>query len=337
MIHDGANIGKPIVLYPDTQANINALTGIITGTIAYAYDVRCIGTYNGASWDWTSATGTGGGGGGSAIAVYDNGVLKTAAATGLDFLDNIAVFVSGTLAYINLASLSTSGTSTYIRVGTPVALTGATGTYWKIPEGIFATGTLAWFLNGVAQSPVIDYSEQYYYSGTYQLTAMPPTGSVHTVMWGVPIPQFNVTNWQNIGCRVYRSVSQTLPNATGVAITFDVERWDTNDIHSNVTNNSRLVCPISGTYSVAGNVIFAANTTGARRLYMMLNGTIVINSMLVSAESTGFPTHLSTSTLWSMNPGDYLELYAYQNSGGNLNLATGAAIYAPEFMMQKVG
>lgn len=59
MILNGQVLGKPLVLYKDTQANIEALTGLVAGMEAFATDLLQFGTYDGSSWVW----GAGGGGG----------------------------------------------------------------------------------------------------------------------------------------------------------------------------------------------------------------------------------------------------------------------------------
>lgn len=49
-------------VYFDTQANIEALTGVIAGAIAYATDRSAyehFGTYNGASWEWDTVSAAG--------------------------------------------------------------------------------------------------------------------------------------------------------------------------------------------------------------------------------------------------------------------------------------
>lgn len=49
-------LGEPIVLPSDTKANIEALTGILQGSIAYASDTDEVGTYDGVSvWTWLGA------------------------------------------------------------------------------------------------------------------------------------------------------------------------------------------------------------------------------------------------------------------------------------------
>jgi hypothetical protein len=50
MKKDDQQLFKPSTLYADTQANIEALTGINEGAIAFAQDKDQIVTYNGISW-----------------------------------------------------------------------------------------------------------------------------------------------------------------------------------------------------------------------------------------------------------------------------------------------
>jgi hypothetical protein len=73
-----AQLGTPFVQYKDTQANIEALTGIPEGATAYATDTNKLGSYDGAVWTW------GGGGSGGHI-IADEGTPLTARAT-LDFV-----------------------------------------------------------------------------------------------------------------------------------------------------------------------------------------------------------------------------------------------------------
>ena len=132
----------------------------------------------------------------SVLTIRGQGIPKCTGTSAIDFGEGFDVTSSGTVAYIaapivsgTVAYITTpivSGTSTYVRAGAPTNLTGLTGTYWKIPDEIYASGTLSIFINGVAQTPITNYTEQYPASGTYQLTDMPPTGSVFTAIWGVP-------------------------------------------------------------------------------------------------------------------------------------------------------
>lgn len=52
MINDDKQIGTPLVDYRDTQANIEALTGMLEGATAYATDIDMKGMYDGSRWLW---------------------------------------------------------------------------------------------------------------------------------------------------------------------------------------------------------------------------------------------------------------------------------------------
>jgi hypothetical protein len=61
MRKNDVQLGTPAVQYTDTKANIEALTGIAEGAIAYATDTNELGSYSGAAWTW------GGGGTGDVV------------------------------------------------------------------------------------------------------------------------------------------------------------------------------------------------------------------------------------------------------------------------------
>ncbi len=54
MEHNDRQYGKPFCEYNDTKANIESITGLEEGCIAYATDTNELGTYDGASWQWGS-------------------------------------------------------------------------------------------------------------------------------------------------------------------------------------------------------------------------------------------------------------------------------------------
>jgi len=52
MREDDVQLGKPIVVYKDTKANIEALTSVVQGSYAYATDTDEPGWYDGSNWQW---------------------------------------------------------------------------------------------------------------------------------------------------------------------------------------------------------------------------------------------------------------------------------------------
>lgn len=57
MQRNDIQLGKPDRVYTDTKTNIEALTGLTEGAVAYASDTDLLGTYNGSTWNWVSCGG----------------------------------------------------------------------------------------------------------------------------------------------------------------------------------------------------------------------------------------------------------------------------------------
>src|SRR5262245_40483526 len=62
--------------------------------------------------------------------------------------------------------------------------------------------------------------------------------------------------------RAYHSANQSINSGTNTTLNFDSERFDSDTIHDNVTNNSRLTCKTAGKYLICCNVRWASNATG---------------------------------------------------------------------------
>lgn len=122
-------------------------------------------------------------------------------------------------------------------------------------------------------------------------------------------------------CRAYPSAATSVANVTYVAIPLDTEVYDTDNIHA-TTNNTRFTCQTAGLYLVVAQMAFATSSAGVRLLQVRLNGSA---NPVVSVELV--PTTMTTSIQGvgevQMNVGDYIELYAYQSSGGALNVNSG--------------
>jgi len=131
-----------------------------------------------------------------------------------------------------------------------------------------------------------------------------------------------------LGASVYKSADQTISNATATAITFDSEFFDTNALHSTSTNTSRLTVPTGkgGKYLVCGTVAYAPNATGTRGIWVYKNGSLISYATIlqtVSVASNGCFVPFSIVT--ELSAADYIEIFAYQSSGGNLAV-TGTSI-----------
>jgi hypothetical protein len=139
------------------------------------------------------------------------------------------------------------------------------------------------------------------------------------------------------GARVYNSSNISVAHAALTALTFDSERYDTDSIHSTVSNTSRLTCQTDGKYLISANIHFASSAAGtSRAIIIELNGSGTYIAFDSRRPVSGDATRLSISTIYDLSAGNYVQLIPYQDSSGSLNvLASGN--YSPEFMMQRIG
>ncbi|MFI6270739.1 hypothetical protein [Micromonospora zamorensis] len=126
--------------------------------------------------------------------------------------------------------------------------------------------------------------------------------------------------------KLRQTTIQAIPNATVTPIMFNLADVDTDmdgiGGHSTVTNTSRYVARYPGWYWAAGGVSFANNSTGVRVLSWAVNGSMIGGSDILLNPVTSNSSRLPTRTsLVFLAENDYLELRAYQTSGGSLNTA----------------
>lgn len=118
--------------------------------------------------------------------------------------------------------------------------------------------------------------------------------------------------------RVVNSTDQTIANNTDVTLTFDGELFDTNGLHSTVTNTSRLTAQVAGKYLIVGQARWDANATGVRDHVIVLNGATSVGEQQL-ANAGGTERIIGNVTgIYAMAVTDYVELHVSQTSGGSL-------------------
>lgn len=139
----------------------------------------------------------------------------------------------------------------------------------------------------------------------------------------------------NEGARVYHNTNQSIPNLTLTTLAFNSEKFDSDNIHDPVTNNSRLTCRTAGTYLISFNGRWETNATGQRWLVLFWNATRYI---AMSTLDVGIPGNFATemSTIYTLAINDFLQVQVWQDSGGALDIRF-VAEYTPNFMMQRIG
>ena len=137
------------------------------------------------------------------------------------------------------------------------------------------------------------------------------------------------------GARVYHNVAQSIPPATWTPLAFNSERYDTDNIHDPVTNNTRLTCKTPGKYISTGHISFPFHYAGKRLIAIRLNTTVLIALHGITSIISQ-TDNLSIATIYSLALNDYIELFVYQDANNALNLLS-EGNYTPEFTIQRIG
>ena len=128
--------------------------------------------------------------------------------------------------------------------------------------------------------------------------------------------------------RVSHSTTQSIANATFQALTFDTETYDTDAMHDTGTNPTRLTCKVAGKYIVTSCVAFNTNTTGARICAFRLNGSATNLNQQRAAPIATYQTILTICDIYDMAVNDYVEVFAFQDSGAALDVISASTSLA---------
>jgi|GEM_PF-3205973 len=138
-------------------------------------------------------------------------------------------------------------------------------------------------------------------------------------------------------CRVFNSVDQVCPfNASGTLLQFNSSHYDTDNIHDNTTNNTRLTCRTAGVYHIFTTCYFTETFSAGNRtaISILVNGItpVAANTSVQASDGTVIMT---VSTDYMLNVGDYVELQEYHSQGGNVT-AKRVPDWSDEFGMSLV-
>lgn len=127
----------------------------------------------------------------------------------------------------------------------------------------------------------------------------------------------------------------SVADSTWTALALNVEQWDIGGMHSTVTNTSRVTVPTGqgGHYSFVGQAGFAANATGMRKLAIARNGTRIWSVSLPGTATDVLVMNIKFE--FPLSAGDYVELHAYQSSGGALNVGSALALESIYFAVRR--
>ena len=119
--------------------------------------------------------------------------------------------------------------------------------------------------------------------------------------------------------QAYMNGNQNITKETNTKLEMDAEVFDTNSKYD--VSNYRFTPTVAGTYWVWGKFRFdETNDIPSSIIAFYKNGSII-------SKSVAFQTNVTTKTLGitvTLDDNDYLEIFAYQNSGGNSTINGGS-------------
>lgn len=118
----------------------------------------------------------------------------------------------------------------------------------------------------------------------------------------------------------YGTTTQSIPNGNSTLISWDADLTDPQQMHSASAAPTAVYVKTPGLYRVTAQVQFAANATGERRLTIAVDGSSVNAYTSSAGGSAGSPTTVNVSNIVSCSSGSYVGVFAFQNSGGALNI-----------------
>lgn len=125
----------------------------------------------------------------------------------------------------------------------------------------------------------------------------------------------------DISVRTYQGTQTSLTQNNWISLGFDVEAFDTDTMHDNATNNSRITIKTAGKYIVGGTADTSiANATKGIRL--LLNGATVLARTVYG--NSGLTECATISTLYEFSVNDYVQLQYYNatTTGNSSGTAT---------------
>jgi hypothetical protein len=131
-------------------------------------------------------------------------------------------------------------------------------------------------------------------------------------------------------CRVSRSSTQSLTSGTEATLAFDTEQFDTNSMHSTVSNTERITINTAGIYVFSWGTQLSADTDYlVAYTYLRIGGaTIVAHGSSIGTYTDAVGPLLNGSCLYKCAAADYFEVRAFQrNTSAGANTTQAATTF----------
>ena len=158
--------------------------------------------------------------------------------------------------------------------------------------------------------------------GTIKATNIEPIADNGTVTLGSSGDIFTLGSGVNNrllrpAFEAYLSSNQTIGNASWTKVTWNAETYDTDSAFA--SNKFTVPSGKNGKYFVYASTCFTANTTGQRLASLYVNGSE--RRRITGINGSGSNQAFSADgAVLELSASDYVEVYVYQDRGGNLEL-----------------
>jgi len=123
-----------------------------------------------------------------------------------------------------------------------------------------------------------------------------------------------------ISVRVFNSAGFNIPDDSQTPLTWDMEEWDTANLHSTTTDTSRLTAPVAGKYLVFGSVNWNnLGSGGNRTVALRFNNSVILAAQSMQGGTVNaFGNYQAVSTVAQLGVGDFVECVVHQATGAPL-------------------
>lgn len=133
------------------------------------------------------------------------------------------------------------------------------------------------------------------------------------------------------------SSAQAIANNTRQAVAMDTESKDVGGLHSTSSLTTRATIPAGGDGFYLVLVLgewAGSNTTGRRQIEIRKGGSAILGVQAVPGSAS--PQAMSCGVLCQLVAGDFIEMTAFQDSGGSVNM-NASNFYSPKLQLIWLG
>jgi hypothetical protein len=152
--------------------------------------------------------------------------------------------------------------------------------------------------------------------GGYPVNATPTANNIPVLDANAKLP-FTINTVKDT-CVVIDTGTQSINNTTDTTLTWASETLDTNTMHDNSTNNSRITIKTAGKYLVNAQITFDTSATGRRVVKIQKNGSDYDGNVMDGGNFGASYTYIVNTQILDLAVNDYLTVVVYQSSGGAL-------------------